>query len=238
MSRLTRWLVLIALASAKVTAHAHDALQSSTNVWLRPDQMEVEIILARAASRPLADNPPPVPVTEDNFESTYHELFQKSAPTLVEVSVDGKKIEPQSITVDLYEETDLRFDYLYPSPPAGKFSFTTRFLKRMDEGYINSLGVNEGLHMIGMDDQDSDHATWEMNIGADQDSTATPVTQLTATTASSGPVDAVIVDRAEDHVVNKNFFFNTVLICVIMLLILTGVFLKLRSKHRAKPPAQ
>jgi len=236
MSHPTRWLVLIAFMTITALAHAHDALQSSTNVWLRPDQMEVEVILARAASRSLADNPPPVPVSDDNFESTYHELFQKSAPTLVEVSVDGKKIEPQSITVDLYEETDLRFDYLFPRPSAGKLSFTTSFLKRMDEGYINSLGVNEGLHMIGMDDQDSDHATWTMNLGADQSSTTTTNSLPTPTPASQ--VDAVIIDRAEGHVVNKNFFFNTALICAIIFLISLGVFIKFRSKHRAKPSSR
>ena len=90
--------------------------------------------------------------------------------------------------------------------------------------------------MIGMDDQDSDHATWTMNLGADQSSTTTTNSLPTPTPASQ--VDAVIIDRAEGHVVNKNFFFNTALICAIIFLISLGVFIKFRSKHRAKPSSR
>jgi len=215
-SRPTVWLTPALIFFSAVAAHAHDALQSSTNIWLRPDQMEVELILSRVPARSLVDNPPPVPVTDGDFGSTYHTLFQKSAPTLVDVTLDGKKITPDSITVELYEETDLRFDYIFPRPPNGKLSFTASFIKRMDEGYINSLGVNEGLHMIGMDNQTAERPTWDMDLG---------------------PKKIVVTNHAEGTVVDKNFFFNTVAFWAIIFLLVMGAFIWLRRKNRPSPPS-
>ena len=97
---------------------------------LRPDQMEIEVIMSRVPSRSLVDNAPDVPVTMDNFESTYHALLQQSAAAMTEVTLDGKKIAPSSISVALYEETDLCFDFLYPRPTNGRLRVATPFVKK------------------------------------------------------------------------------------------------------------
>jgi hypothetical protein len=148
-----------------VAAHAHDTLQSSTNVWLQPDKMEVELILSRTPSRALLDQPPPVPPNDANFESTFHTLFQECAPSLLDITLDGKKMEPGSITVELFQDTDLRFDYIFPRPAHGTLSITATFVKRMPDGYTNSLGVNEGNNVLGFASQDTDQLTWAINLG-------------------------------------------------------------------------
>jgi len=232
-----RRIIPLAFVALTLVARAHDASQSSTNIWLRPDQIEVELIMSRVPSRALVDNAPPVPVTDANFESTYYELFQKSAPTLVEISMDGHKIEPSSIKVELYEETDLRFDFLFLRPPDGKFSFTAHFIKRMEDGYINTLGVNEGLHMIGMDNQTADRPTWDMDLGASSRKTKTTTIQPASATATSDKEDTVITDYAVAEVRGHNLFFKGVLLCVIIILLSLGVALW-RKGDGPPPPSK
>jgi hypothetical protein len=142
-------------------------MQASTNVWLRPDKMEVEIIMSRAPVRLLLDHPPVTPVTEDNFEEAYHALLKKYAPEMLEITVDGKPLAPASADVALFEETDVQFSFVYPRPSNGRLRFTANFLKRMGDGYGNSLGMNEDRKVLGYGDQSTDNLAWEINLGQD-----------------------------------------------------------------------
>jgi len=234
MFRGIHWLTALVFAATMTAAQAHDASQSSINIWLRPDQIEVELILSRVPSRSLVDNAPPVPVTDANFESTYHALLQLSAPMLLEIALDGRKIAPSSITIELYQETDLRFDYLFPRPPNGKLSFTASFIKRMGDGYINTLDVNEGAHMIGMDNQTADNLVWETNLGTDSKSAAT-TTQPTATAGNPETDDHVLADRLEYRAEGHNFFFKAGLLCAIIALVSLGIFIW--RKGGGSPPS-
>jgi hypothetical protein len=147
-------------------AHAHDALQSTTNIRLRPDQMEMTVLMARASSFPLVDNAPNAPITSENFAGTYHDLLLKSAPTLVEITLDSKEIKPRSMAVSLPDETDVEFDFVYDRPANGRRMLVTiSFLKKMPAGFMDSLEMSEGTNILGYGDQSDDDPVWEIKIG-------------------------------------------------------------------------
>jgi len=167
MSSLRNFFRLGALLILGTTAaHAHDALQSSTNIRLWPDQMEVTVLMARASSLSLVDNSPNVPITTENFADTYQALLLKSAPTLVEITLDSKEIKPRSMAVSLPDETDVEFDFVYDRPANGRrMQVTISFLKKMPAGFMDSLEMSEATNILGYGDQSDDDPVWEIKIG-------------------------------------------------------------------------
>jgi len=157
------WFAALWLLAA-AAAHAHDASQSSTDIWLRPEGMEVDLTLSRVPSRSLADNPPPIPVTVDNFEARYHALLRKSADSLFAITLDGQPWPPTSVDVALSGETDLQFTLIYPRPAGGQFSITAAFIKRMEPGYVNVLSLNEGQKVLGTHIQKAADLTWKFDL--------------------------------------------------------------------------
>jgi hypothetical protein len=149
------------------TAQAHDPLQGNTNIWLRQDEMEVDIDTALVFSRSLVDNAPAAGITEDNFESAYHALFLKSAPSMLEISLDGKKLEPRFVEVAPIEESDIQFKFVYDRPADGRLRITAFFVKKMDEGYVNTLVLNDEHNLLGYGEQTADNPVWEINLGKD-----------------------------------------------------------------------
>ncbi len=137
--------------------------------------------MARVPSRSLVDHAPDVPVTLDNFEPVYHALFNQSAPQLLEVSAADQPLTPRTVVVALSEETDIQFTFIYPRPPDGRLRLTADFIKRMDDGYINTISLNEGGQTIAAGSQSTDKLTWETTLG-------TPV-KLAQTAAPPTPQD-------------------------------------------------
>jgi len=161
------WKLIATWLLTAAVAQAHDALQSNTDIWLRPHQMEVDLILSRVPSRSLTDNPPPIPVTLDNFEVSYHALFVKSAPSLFEITLDEKPLLPIAVDVALAGETDLQFTLIYPRPTGSQLAITAAFIKRMEDGYLNTASLNEGQKVIGSHLQKVDDITWKTILTPD-----------------------------------------------------------------------
>jgi len=187
--------VLVGMAGwfAPANAQAHDILQSNTDIWLRPDRMEVNLTMARAPSRELVDHPPPVPVTEDNFEATYHSLLNKSAASLFEITLDGQPLQPISADAALLNETDIQFTLVYPRPASGKLQITASFIKKLDDGYVNTLAMNEDRNVLGYGDQSTDNLTWEIRLGQDADGKPPTAKPPTIASADAGPHDSYFV---------------------------------------------
>ncbi len=174
LRKLIAWLMLF--LSGAAGAWAHDPLQANTNIWLRPSQMEVEVIMSRAPVRRLLDNAPDVPLTEDNFATLYQPLLKKSAPQMLALTTEGQPLAPTSVVVELFEETDIKFSFLYPRPPNGRLRVTANFIKRMSEGFGNNLGMNEDRKVLGYGDQSASNPDWEINLG--KDTGITPPSEL------------------------------------------------------------
>jgi hypothetical protein len=146
------------------SSYAHDPYLSNTNIWLRTDNCEVDIILNRTLNRRLLDNPPADVLTDDNFDSIYHPLLVKCAPAMLEITVDGAKLEPGFVDVSLSETTDLQFTFIYKRPTGTKLHLTALFVKKMDVGFMNSLVMNDGRNFLGSGEQTADKLDWEINL--------------------------------------------------------------------------
>ena len=146
--------------------HGHDTYVSNTDVWLRPDNCEVDIVMNRTLYRRLLDSPPTAVMSDDNFDRLYRPLLVQCAPTLLEIAVDGVKLKPRQIDVSLVEETDLQFTFLYARPSGTKFHLSAFFVKKMDVGFMNSLVMNEGRNFLGYGEQTAEKPAWEINLPA------------------------------------------------------------------------
>jgi len=155
------WLLTVAAASA------HDFLQSSTDLWLRPDSMEVDLVMARAIAVALLNGAPANLITDDNFDDTYAPKLQEVvAPGLLNFTLNGQPLQPLLTKVALSEETDIKFAYIYPRPPAGRLRLTTPFMKKMPAGFENSIGIKDGTRVLGYADQRVNDPPWEINLNA------------------------------------------------------------------------
>ncbi len=162
MLRVAAWLLLGAKA-----CYAHDPYVSTTDIWLRPDNCEVDIVLNQTLYRRLLESPPAPALTDDNFDSIYRPLLANCAPSMLEITVDGAKLEPLAVEVSLQGETDLQFTFIYERPTGTKFRFTALFVKKMDVGFMNSLVMNEGRNFLGYGEQTADKLDWEINLTED-----------------------------------------------------------------------
>ena len=147
-------------------SYAHDPYVSNTDIWLRPDGCEIDIVMNRTLYRRLLDSPPSAVLSDENFDSLYRPLLVKCAPTLLEITVDGVKLEPRQVEVSLAEQTDLQFTFLYARPAGTKFHLSAIFVKKMDVGFMNSLVMNESRNFLGYGEQTADKLAWEINLPA------------------------------------------------------------------------
>ncbi len=192
------------------TSQAHDPYLSNTNIWLRPDNVEVDIFMNRTLNRRLLDNPPAVMLTDDNFDSLYHLLLVNCAPSMLEITVDGLKLEPRYVDVSLSEVTDLQFTFIYERPTGSKLRVTTSFVKKMDVGFMDSLVMNDGSNFLGSGEQTADKLDWEINLreGA----------------AQRAPSTSTVPAQSGSHAVFFSF------ICATLAIVILLVILRLRRK--------
>jgi hypothetical protein len=192
------------------TSHAHDPYVSNTNIWLRPDNCEVDIIFNRTLYRRLLDNPPSPVLSDDNFDSLYHPLLVKCAPSMLEITVDGVKLEPSYVDVSLSEVTDLQFTFIYERPTGSRLHLTALFVKKMDVGFMNSLVMIDAHNFLGSGEQTADNTDWEINLaeGAGQ----------------RGPSTSTIPAQSGSHA------FGLSLACGTLTIIILLVILFLRRK--------
>ena len=138
------WLAAFSLLGP-VIAWAHDPFLSYTNIWLRPNEMEVDCSLARAsAARLMMDTPagpqPPLLLTPDNIDN-YLPALKKAGEKLFEVTAGGKLLAPIEVDVELNEEGDgVDFPIVYPRSPATPLRIAATYIKLLpDDGYATAL---------------------------------------------------------------------------------------------------
>ncbi len=146
------------------TSYAHDPYVSTTDIWLRPDNCEVDIAMNRTLYRQLLDVRPAAALTDDNFDGIYRPLLANCAPSMLEITVDGAKLQPRAVEVSLQGETDLQFTFIYERPRGAKLRLSALFVKKMDVGFMNSLVMNDGRNFLGYGEQTADKLDWEINL--------------------------------------------------------------------------
>ncbi len=144
-------------------ARAHNPLQGSTNLWLRPEGLEVEFVIGTASARHLSGNLSPTPITNENF-STYQPRLAELAPALFDITSNGATLPPLSINVSLTDELDVRFDLLYPVPASGTLRLQATFFGKMEEDFDNSIIVVQQRNAVAFGDQTATQPVFTINL--------------------------------------------------------------------------
>jgi hypothetical protein len=124
-------------------AFAHDALASFSDVWLARDTMEMTITMARSAAFLLIkdDKPGVDHVDTDTFAKARPKLL-KQAANLSHLTLAGKEIAPTETDVQMTDENDVQFRFVYPRPAGGgKVRFEFPYLPKMVEGHLLTHAV-------------------------------------------------------------------------------------------------
>lgn len=145
-------------------AHAHDPFQATTNIWLRPDGMEVELIMALSPASHIVGDLADAPITEDNFYTIYQPRLADRAPSLFEISVNNATVQPLSVNVSLTDDLNVRFDLLYPPPTPGNLHLYATFFGKMEDSFDNSIIVLRQQSAIGVGDQNAGQLTYDINL--------------------------------------------------------------------------
>ncbi len=223
LRRLLACLVLSALAAAP--AQAHDLLSGNTNFRLGPNSMQVDFVIARIVARNLLDHPPSDNITDDNFDTLYQPSLQKVAAGLFTFTLDGKIIFPEVTEVTLSEETDVKFTFLFTRPPAGRLALAAPVFKKIPGGFVNSIAISEGSHVLGYGEQRDGDPPWEISLAAPP-----PAAAPAASSASSS--DETDNEKTYDSDTRLPFWgYVTISLSVFL------VFLYCERLRRQRPPS-
>jgi hypothetical protein len=187
-----RFIVLWLLTVAALPAH--DLLNSSTDIWLRPDSMQVDVVMARAMAVALLNGTPANLITDDNFDETYAPKLQEAAAGLLNFTLDGRPLPILLTKVALSEETDIKFSFVYSRPAAGRLRLTTPFMKKMSVGFENSIGIKEGTKVLGYADLRVDDPPWETTLSAPAAAATSTTSGQPAPTSASGTTQPMPVN--------------------------------------------
>jgi hypothetical protein len=170
-----------------VAGSAHDLMNSSTDIWLRPDSMQVDLVLASATAATFLNVAPTVHITDDNFAEIYQPLFEKVAPSLLSLTLDGQPLSPILTEVAPSQETDIKFTYIFTRPAGGRLGVNAPFMKKMGGDFLNSIGLNEASKVLGFDDQRVGDPPWEISIDASPAAPPAATSAMTAEKPAAAP---------------------------------------------------
>lgn len=124
-------------------ACAHDPLQAWATATVRPEGIDIELVLSAYPAQTLIDKDLKRPaMSPENFD-TYQPDLQQAALGLFEITDGGRPLKVQGATVELTEEADIEFRISYPAPTTGPLHFRITYLDRILEGFITTLFVED-----------------------------------------------------------------------------------------------
>jgi hypothetical protein len=192
-------LLVLSLALSMATAQAHDLLQSNTNLRLRAESMELDLLIARADAQVLIGHSPTSDITDQNF-ADLEPLLEKAAPGLFSLSVDDKTLTPVLAQAMLSGETDVQFTLIFTRPSPGRLKLASPFINKMPDGFMNSVGLYEEQKVLATGDQRLGDPPWETTLQASAtaaSSSATAAPAAASASASASGTSAAASDTAE-----------------------------------------
>ncbi|HVS54531.1 MAG TPA: hypothetical protein VHD62_19400 [Opitutaceae bacterium] len=122
-------------------ARAHDPFESWTAATLRPDVLDLNVVMAQSTAVRLIDPKSLLTLNDENF-AEHKATFVKAAPELYIVTAGRTPLAPKTIDVELTEEGDVAFKIVYPKPAPGRLHFHAAFLKKLGEGFGGMIEAN------------------------------------------------------------------------------------------------
>lgn len=123
-------------------AMAHQPYESSTNVRMDAEGMELVVTTSLEIAGLLAEEP--------LADAAVLQRMTAERITLYEVSADGRKLEPERVFAAI-RKNEAVFSIVYPAAKPAALSFRAVYLDKLPPGYGGSLEVvDEAGNMLGM----------------------------------------------------------------------------------------
>lgn len=216
-------------------ARAHDPLQAWATATVKPDGIEINMVLSSYPSQTLYDKElKQPPLSPENFD-TFKPQLENIALGLFDITDGGHPLKATSATIELTEESDIQYHIFYPAPHVGPLHFRITYLDRILEGFVTTLFV---------EDQAGQSLAWD-ELSTDKDWLEAPmpgaasaakklaapaadavVAAKTAPVAASAPVAVASATPAA-----ANPLLRRDALVLLAFLILGGAFLLLRRRH-------
>ena len=130
LRRLGAALLFCAIALVPL-ARAHDPLQAWATATVRPDGIEINMVLSTYPSQTLIDKElKRPPLSPENFD-TYKAELETTALGLFEITDGGQPLKATSASTELTEESDIQYHIFFPAPHVGPLHFRITYLDRI-----------------------------------------------------------------------------------------------------------
>lgn len=231
LRRLGAALLLWAFALVPL-ARAHDPLQAWATATVKPDGIEINVVLSSYPSQTLIDKElKRPPLSPENFD-TYKSELESTALGLFEITDGGQPLKATSATAELTEESDIQYHILYPAPHVGPLHFRITYLDRILEGFVTTLFVeDQGGQSLAWDELSTDKdwldAPLPSAAPAAKKAAAPAATATVAAKGAPSPVAAVA-----PAAVPPNPLLRRGALALLAFLVLGGAFLLLRRRMR------
>ena len=186
LRRLGAALLFCAIALVPL-ARAHDPLQAWATATVRPDGIEINMVLSTYPSQTLIDKElKRSPLSPENFD-TYKAELETTALGLFEITDGGQPLKATSASTELTEESDIQYHIFFPAPHVGPLHFRITYLDRILEGFVTTLFVeDQGGQSLAWDELSTDK-DW---LDAPLPSAAPAAKKPAAAPAASAPAPA------------------------------------------------
>lgn len=126
-------------------AHAHDPFEITGVARLDPEKLAMEVTMARSTAHRLAtgDRSPRATFSPEAL-AAYESRLRASAPSLYEVTSDGRALALEFVSAKVTDEGDVAIALASAAPPGARLAFRARHLALLGDGYTSALSVARG----------------------------------------------------------------------------------------------
>lgn len=213
-------------------ARAHDPLQAWATATVKPDGIEINVVLSSYPSQTLYDKElKQPPLSPENFD-TFKPQLESVALGLFDITDGGKPLKATSATVELTEESDIQYHIEYPAPHVGPLHFRITYLDRILEGFVTTLFVEDQAgQSLAWDELSTDKDWLEAPLPSAAPASKKPATPPAVTAAATtAPAAATAPVAASPASVAANPLLRRGAVVLLALLALGGAFLLLRRR--------
>ncbi len=128
-------------------AQAHDSLQSTESIWVRPTGVQVDIYMSPISADVLVEKKgEAVIITADNFSEYAGRLAEVGTGLLSVSAQDEIGMRADASSASMTEEQDICFSLHYPLPAEGlrELKIHGNYLGKMEEGHMGTAYVLDG----------------------------------------------------------------------------------------------
>lgn len=215
---------------------AHDPLQAWATATVKPDGIEINMVLSTYPSQTLIDKElKRPPLSPDNYD-TYKSELESTALGLFEITDGGQPLKATSATTELTEESDIQYHIFFPAPHIGPLHFRITYLDRILEGFVTTLFVEDQSGQSLAWDELSTDKDWldaPMPSAAPAKKPAAPATDA-AVAAKTAPVPTPApVVAVTPAPVTANPLLRRSALVLLAFMVLVGASLLLRLRKRS-----